>query len=90
MLRLPHHNRYAYSPIVGRKDYSWPEGRRLAVYLGLNIEHFAFGAGDGPSPDGGRHTTRSTRLSPGAIMATGSACGAAWSCSTSSTCRRRT
>ena len=47
MLRLPHHNRYAYSPITERKDYSWPDGKRLAVYLGLNIEHFAFGAGDG-------------------------------------------
>src|SRR6267154_1688334 len=47
MLRLPYHNRYAYSPIVERKDYAWPDGKRLAVYLGLNIEHFAFGAGDG-------------------------------------------
>ena len=37
MLRLPYHNRYAYSPIVERKDYSWPDGKRLAVYLGLNI-----------------------------------------------------
>ena len=37
----------AYSPITERKDYSWPDGKRLAVYLGLNIEHFAFGAGDG-------------------------------------------
>ena len=37
MLRLPHHNRYAYSPITERKDYAWPDGKRLAVYLGLNI-----------------------------------------------------
>jgi allantoinase len=58
MIRLPHHNHYAYSPIVERKDYSWPEGKRLAVYLGLNIKHFAFGAGEGhlltvanPQPD---------------------------------------
>lgn len=42
---LPHHNRYDYNPITARKDYSWPEGKRLAVYIGLNIEHFAFGAG---------------------------------------------
>ena len=47
MLRLPYHNRYSYSPITERKDYAWPDGKRLAVYLGLNIEHFAFGAGDG-------------------------------------------
>jgi hypothetical protein len=42
---LPHHNRYAYSAIIQRPTYEWPEGRRLAVYVGLNIEHFAFGAG---------------------------------------------
>ena len=58
MLRLPYHDRYPYSPITERKDYSWPGGKRLAVYLGLNIEHFAFGAGEGhlltvanPPPD---------------------------------------
>src|SRR5712675_2186616 len=46
-MQLPYHDRYAYSPIVDRPDYSWPDGKRLAVYLGLNIEHFAFGAGEG-------------------------------------------
>ena len=46
-MQLPYHGRYAYSPIVDRPDYSWPDGKRLAVYLGLNIEHFAFGAGEG-------------------------------------------
>ena len=46
-MQLPYHDRYAYSPIVDRADYSWPDGKRLAVYLGLNIEHFAFGAGEG-------------------------------------------
>ena len=38
-IRLPYHDRYPYSPITERKDYSWPDGKRLAVYLGLNIEH---------------------------------------------------
>src|SRR5438445_213347 len=54
----PHHNRYDYSPIIERPDYSWPDGKRLAVYLGLNVEHFAFGEGLGhtltalaPAPD---------------------------------------
>ncbi|MGA7800429.1 MAG: polysaccharide deacetylase family protein [Gammaproteobacteria bacterium] len=47
--RLPGHGRYDYSPITRRADYSWPEGRRLAVYVGLNIEHFAFGEGLGAS-----------------------------------------
>jgi len=52
------HGRYAYSAITRRPDYAWPEGRRLAVYLGFNIEHFDFGAGLGatlgpksPEPD---------------------------------------
>jgi hypothetical protein len=46
-MQLPYHDRYAYSPIIDRPDYSWPDGKRLAVYLGLNIEHFAFGVGEG-------------------------------------------
>ncbi|MEE4302389.1 MAG: polysaccharide deacetylase family protein [Pseudomonadales bacterium] len=55
---LPDHARYAYSSILDRPDFSWPEGRRLAVYLGLNLECFAFGEGlgaelapGGPQPD---------------------------------------
>ncbi len=47
MTELPHHGRYEYVPIIGRSDYSWPEGRRLAVYLGVNYEVFAFGDGMG-------------------------------------------
>ena len=42
---LPHHGRYAYSPITERPTYAWPGGKRLAFFIGLNIEHFAFGAG---------------------------------------------
>lgn len=55
---LTHHGRYDYVPITRRPDYSWPGGARLAVYIGLNLEHFAFGAGlgaelapGGPQPD---------------------------------------
>lgn len=55
---LPHHGRFDYRPITRRPDYEWPGGARLAVYLGLNIEHFAFGDGMGanlgpvsPHPD---------------------------------------
>ncbi|MDX3908049.1 MAG: polysaccharide deacetylase family protein [Pigmentiphaga sp.] len=44
-MHLPHHNRYPYSSINARTDYSWPEGKRLAFYIGLNIERFAFGTG---------------------------------------------
>jgi peptidoglycan/xylan/chitin deacetylase (PgdA/CDA1 family) len=46
-MKLTSHGRYDYSPIAGRPVYDWPNGRRLAVYLGLNLEHFAFGEGLG-------------------------------------------
>ncbi len=55
---LAAHGRYDYSPITARADFTWPEGRRLAVYVALNLEHFAFGGGlgaelapGGPPPD---------------------------------------
>ena len=55
---LKSHGRYPYSPITRRPDYRWPNGSRLAVYLGFNIEHFEFGQGLGaalgprsPEPD---------------------------------------
>ena len=55
---LPTHDRFSYRAIVDRPDFDWPGGARLAVYLGFNIEHFAFGEGMGasigppsPSPD---------------------------------------
>jgi len=44
---LPTHGRYAYSNITRRPDYSWPEAKRLAVYVALNIEAFSFGMGKG-------------------------------------------
>lgn len=55
---LPDHGRFPYSAITRRPDWSWPGGARLAVYLGFNLEHFAFGEGLGanigpasPQPD---------------------------------------
>ncbi len=55
---LAAHDRYAYSGIAERPVYDWPGGRRLAVYLAINLEHFAFGEGlgaelaaGGPQPD---------------------------------------
>lgn len=52
------HGRYDYVPVTRRAGYSWPGGKRLAVYIGLNLEHFAFGEGlgaelapGGPQPD---------------------------------------
>lgn len=50
MLKLPGHTRYDYAPIGKRPHYTWPGGKRLAFYVALNIEHFAFGAGLGMDP----------------------------------------
>jgi allantoinase len=49
-MRLTHHDRYDYSPIIERPDFSWPNGKRLAFYLALNVEHFEFGRGLGHTP----------------------------------------
>ncbi len=57
-MHLKTHDRYDYVPLRGRTDYSWPSGRRLAVYFALNLEHFSYGEGlgaelapGGPRPD---------------------------------------
>ncbi|MSQ71722.1 MAG: polysaccharide deacetylase [Betaproteobacteria bacterium] len=47
---LPRHNRYDYSPLPERRDYSWPGGKRLAFVVTTNVECFAFGAGLGHDP----------------------------------------
>jgi peptidoglycan/xylan/chitin deacetylase (PgdA/CDA1 family) len=55
---LPTHGRYDYAAWRDRAPYAWPNGAKLAVYLGVNLEHFAFGEGlgaelapGGPQPD---------------------------------------
>jgi len=55
---LPTHGRYDDMPWRGRTPYAWPKGAKPAVYLGVNLEHFAFGEGlgaelgpGGPQPD---------------------------------------
>ena len=57
-MTLAQHGRYPYRAILGRPDYRWPDGNRLAVYVAVNLEHFAFGEGlgaelapGGPQPD---------------------------------------
>lgn len=57
-MSLKHHGRYGYSSITNRPDFSWSNGARLAVYLGMNLEVFSFGEGlgaelapGGPQPD---------------------------------------
>ena len=48
MQALRQNARYAYSPIVDRPVYDWPGGRRLAVYIAVNVETFPFGEGMAP------------------------------------------
>jgi len=55
---LATHGRFPYRPITDSDTFRWPGGASLAVYLGFNIEHFAFGTGLGaalgplsPEPD---------------------------------------
>lgn len=57
---LASHDRFDYSPITDRRAFTWPGGRRLAVYVALNLEAYAFGEGlieeiatpgPGPAPD---------------------------------------
>jgi hypothetical protein len=70
---LPRHERFDYSPIVDRALFSWPMGEGLAVYIGFNVEHFAFGEGLGPAlvpavpePDVLNHAWREYALRVGA------------------------
>jgi peptidoglycan/xylan/chitin deacetylase (PgdA/CDA1 family) len=58
MTPLPSHGRYDYSGISSRTNYDWPQGNGLAIYVAINVEHFAFGEGlgaelapGGPQPD---------------------------------------
>ena len=46
---LRDHGRFKYSAIVSRPDFAWPEGKRLAVHVSLNLEAFAYGEGVGLS-----------------------------------------
>ncbi|MEO9576285.1 MAG: polysaccharide deacetylase family protein [Tateyamaria sp.] len=57
-MSLSQHDRYDYAPITQRRAFTWPEGNGLAVYVAINLEHFAFGEGlgaqlapGGPQPD---------------------------------------
>jgi peptidoglycan/xylan/chitin deacetylase (PgdA/CDA1 family) len=50
---LRSHDRFPFSPITARPDFSWPDGRRLAIHVSLNLEHFSYGEGLGISWSGG-------------------------------------
>lgn len=49
-MRINCHHRYDYSPIYQRPQFLWPNGKRLAFYVALNIENFSFGEGLGHTP----------------------------------------
>ena len=40
---LPSHNRFQYSGIQSRPQFNWPDNKRLALYIAVNIEHFPYG-----------------------------------------------
>ena len=42
--------------------YTWPDGKRLAVYFALNLEHFSFGEGLGAELCAGRAAARRAEL----------------------------
>lgn len=45
---LPTHGRFQFSALPARKNYSWPNGKRMAMYVALNVETFGFGMETGP------------------------------------------
>ena len=81
-MTLESHGRYTYRSILDRPDYDWPGGKRLAVYVALNIEAFRFGRGKGAAiapPDSG---AQPQHLLLARLREPGSASGDCWSCST--------
>lgn len=46
-MKLPAHGRYAHRALPQRSVYDWPGGKRLAVVVSNNIEHFAYRSGLG-------------------------------------------
>ncbi len=59
-MKLPAQTRYDYIPLPQRTPYTWPDGKRLAVYFANNIEYFAFrdGIGSDSAVQGAPQTQR--------------------------------
>ena len=47
MSPLRTHGRFPYSGIGDRPDFDWPGGTRLACYIAVNLEHFAWSDDEG-------------------------------------------
>ncbi|MEW5421129.1 polysaccharide deacetylase family protein [Amorphus sp. 3PC139-8] len=60
MIELKAHDRYDYVPLVDRADYTWPDGKRLALCICNNIEIFSFcdGLGSDSATVGAPQTSR--------------------------------
>ena len=39
---LASHGRYPCAPFKYRPDFQWPDGKRLAVYVAVNVEHLPY------------------------------------------------
>ena len=48
-MNLPSHKRFDYNAIHDRPPLVWPGGKKLAVYISVCVEHFAFNEGRGLS-----------------------------------------
>jgi len=46
-MELRKHNRYDYTPLPDRPDYTWPGGKRLALCICNNLEVFSYRSGLG-------------------------------------------
>jgi hypothetical protein len=44
-MQIKPHGRFPFSPITARTFGGWPDGRRLAIYVALNLEVYSFGEG---------------------------------------------
>ena len=49
------HEYYNFSAIVDRPNFSWPEGKRLAFYVAVNLESFSYDDDTGPTLNDGNH-----------------------------------
>jgi len=55
-MKIEPNPRFPYSAITARPDFTWPGGKRLAVYTALCLEHFSYGTGGGlPYSPGLKH-----------------------------------
>lgn len=60
LITLQKHHRYDYTPITERPQFTWPDGKRLAVCICNNIEVFSFlsGLGSDSASIGAPQTSR--------------------------------